>query len=71
MKADKIFIFCLLLLIFILSSGQAFAGTGNANDGQVMLLAILAFLFVVFGILNFFPWLVHQIRNLWNRYRHC
>jgi hypothetical protein len=36
-----------------------------------MLLAILAFLFVVFGILNFFPWLVHQIRNLWNRYRHC
>jgi sterol desaturase/sphingolipid hydroxylase (fatty acid hydroxylase superfamily) len=71
MKIKKIFLFGLLLTLFNLLCGQAFAGTGGANDGQVMLLAILAVLLVIFGILYFFPRIVHRIRDLWNKYHHC
>jgi type III secretory pathway component EscU len=71
MKTSKIFLLGFLFLFFILFDNQAFAGTGGANDGQVMLLAILAVLLVILGILYFFPFLVHLIRDFWNKYHHC
>ena len=71
MKKHKIFLFGIFLTLFTFFCGQAFAGTGGANDGQVMLLAILAVLSVILGILYFFPILVHKIRDLWNKYHHC
>lgn len=71
MKANKILIFGLPITLFNLMGGQAFAGTGGANDGQVMLLVILAVLSVILGMLYFFPFLVHRIRDLWNKYHHC
>ncbi|HZX61922.1 MAG TPA: hypothetical protein VFE66_01835 [Bacteroidales bacterium] len=71
MKKKKIFLFGLLLMLFNLLCGQAFAGTGGANDGQVMLLAILAVLSAIFGILYFFPRLVNRIKDLWKRFHHC
>lgn len=71
MKKKKIFLFGLLITLFNLLCGQAFAGTGGANDGQVMLLAILAVLSAIFGILYFFPRLVNRIKDLWKRFHHC
>jgi len=71
MKANKMLITCLLILMLNLYGGQAFAGTGGPSDGQVMLLAILAVLTVIFGLLIISPWLVQQIRDLWKRYHHC
>ncbi len=71
MKANKIFLFGILLSLFILVDKHAIAGTGGPNDGQVMLLVILAVLSSIFGILYFSPLLVHWIRDLWNKYRHC
>jgi len=71
MKIKKILIFGLLFIVCNLIADKVFAGTGGANDGQVMLLAILAVLLVILGILYFFPFLVHRIRDLWNKYHHC
>jgi len=71
MKANKVWIIGLLITLFNLLCGQAFAGTGGANDGQVMVLVILAVLLVIFGILYFSPRIVHRIRDLWNKYHHC
>ncbi len=71
MKKKKIFLYGLLLTLLNLLCLQVFAGTGGANDGQVMLLAILSVLLVIFGILTFFPLLVHRIRDLWKKYHHC
>jgi len=71
MKIKKIFQFGVLISFFILVDNHAFAGTGGANDGQVMLLAILSVLLVILGILFFFPILIHRIRDLWNKYHHC
>ena len=71
MKANKVWIIGLLITLFNLLCGQAFAGTGGANDGQVMLLAILAVLSAIFGILYFFPRLVNRIKDLWKRFHHC
>jgi hypothetical protein len=71
MKTSKIFIFGFLFSFFILLDQHAFAGTGGPNDGQVMLLVILAVLSVIFGILYFSPFLVHWIRELWKKYHQC
>ena len=71
MKTSKIFVFGFLLFFLILSDKYAFAGTGGPSDGQVMLLVILAVLTAVFGILYFFPILVHRVRDLWKRFHHC
>ena len=71
MKTNKIFLIGFLLSLFILLNKQAFAGTGGPNDGQVMLLVIVAALSSVFGILYFSPLLVHWIKDLWKRFHHC
>jgi hypothetical protein len=71
MKIKKIFLFGFLLSFFILLDKHAFAGTGGPNDGQVMLLVILAVLLAIFAILYFPPLLVNGIRNLWKKYHHC
>ncbi len=71
MKKKKVLLFGLLVTLFNLTGGQVFAGTGGANDGLVMLLAILAVLSAVFGILYFSPLLVHWIKDLWKKYHHC
>jgi hypothetical protein len=71
MKTNKIFLFGFLISFFILLDKRVFAGTGGPNDGQVMLLVILAVLSAILGILYFFPRLVHLIRDLWKKYHHC
>ncbi len=71
MKIKKILIFGLLFTICNLIADTVFAGTGGANDGQVMLLAILVVLLIIFGILYFFPFLVHRIKDFWNKYHQC
>lgn len=71
MKINKILIFGLLFTVCNLIADKAVAGTGGANDGQVMLLAILAVLLVILGILFFFPIIIHRIRDLWNKFHHC
>ena len=71
MKKNKIFLFSLFLTLFNFLCGPVFAGTGGANDGQVMLLAILVLLLAILGILFFLPILIHWIKNFWNKYNHC
>jgi hypothetical protein len=71
MKTNKIFLFGFLLSFFILLDQHAFAGTGGPNDGQVMVLVILAVLSAIFGILYFFPRLVNRIKDFWKRFHHC
>ena len=71
MKKKKIFLYGLLLTLFNLLCLQAFAGTGGANDGQVMVLVILAILLCILGILYFFPLLIHRVHDLWKRFHHC
>jgi hypothetical protein len=71
MKIKKILIFGLCFTVCNLIADKAFSGTGGANDGQVMLLAILTVLVVILGILSFFPILVHRIRDLWKKLHHC
>ncbi len=71
MKTKKIFLFGFLILFFILLDKHAFAGTGGPNDGQVMVLVILAILSVILGILYFFPLLIHRVHDLWKRFYHC
>jgi hypothetical protein len=71
MKTNKIFFSGFLFSIFILFNKYAFAGTGGARDGQIMLLVILGILTLIFGILYFSPLLVHWIRDLWKKFHHC
>jgi len=71
MKKKKIFLYGLLLTLLNLLCLQVFAGTGGANDGQVMVLVILAILLCILGILYFFPLLIHRVHDLWKKFHHC
>jgi len=71
MNTKKIFLFRFLILFFILLDKHSFAGTGGPNDGQVMVLVILAILLCILGILYFFPLLIHRVHDLWKRFHHC
>jgi sterol desaturase/sphingolipid hydroxylase (fatty acid hydroxylase superfamily) len=71
MKINKIPLAILLLLCVNLIGEKAFAGTGGPNDGQIMLVAILALLSIILCILYFSPRLVHWISELWKKHHHC
>jgi hypothetical protein len=71
MKTKRSFLSGSLLSLFILLAGNAFAGTGGANDGYLMLLAIGLIFLLISGILYFSPLLFQRIKDLWNRLHHC
>jgi|WetSurMetagenome_2_1015567.scaffolds.fasta_scaffold1176289_2 hypothetical protein len=60
--------FRILLVTFcILYAGTLFAATGNASDGQWMMLAVIALLSVIAGILYIVPIAVHHALALIHR----
>jgi hypothetical protein len=71
MKTTRIFPFGSILIALLLLNAQAFAGTGGPSDGQIMVLAVLALLSVIFAVLYFPPLLFHWIRDIWKKYHHC
>jgi hypothetical protein len=71
MKTKKIQFVCFFFSFFFLLCEQTFAGTGGAKDGQLMLIVIAAVLSGIVGILFLFPFLFHQIKNIWNKLHHC
>jgi hypothetical protein len=60
--------FRILLVTFcILYAGTLFAATGNASDGQWMMLAVIGLLSVIAGILYFAPIAYHHALDLVHR----
>jgi hypothetical protein len=71
MKANKFHLFGFLLMFFNLLGEYAFAGTGGARDGQLVLMILLGSLLLILGILYSVPILIHRIRDLWRKLHGC
>jgi hypothetical protein len=55
-----------ILFLFLVASGQCYAATGNASDGELALIAIITILFLPVAALYFIKFMksrIHDIRT--------